>query len=87
MTGVPDGQPVASGGVSSVAEAAPGIPIGSDGPVFCEPWEAQAFSIVLALQQQGIFTWANGPKRWDARYGTLSSRVIPIPGRTIIGIG
>lgn len=57
MTGVPEGQPVASGGVFSVAEAAPGIPIGPDGPVFCEPWEAQAFSIVLALQQQGIFTW------------------------------
>jgi nitrile hydratase accessory protein len=30
-------------------------------PVFREPWEAQAFSMVLALQQAGIFTageWA-----------------------------
>lgn len=27
------------------------------GPVFNEPWEAQAFAMVLALHGQGVFTW------------------------------
>jgi nitrile hydratase accessory protein len=30
----------------------------SDGmPVFAEPWQAQAFAMVLALHQRGLFTW------------------------------
>ena len=32
-------------------------PSDSGGPVFNAPWEAQAFSLVLALHEQGLFTW------------------------------
>lgn len=32
-------------------------PTDEDGPVFREPWEAQAFSLVIALHQQGLFSW------------------------------
>jgi nitrile hydratase accessory protein len=28
-----------------------------NGPVFREPWEAQAFAMVLTLFERGIFTW------------------------------
>jgi len=38
-------------------EAVPGIPRDEQGPVFREPWEAQAFAMALALQQRGLFTW------------------------------
>jgi len=38
-------------------EAVPGIPRDQAGPVFREPWEAQAFSMALALHQRGVFTW------------------------------
>lgn len=38
-------------------EAVPGIPRDGAGPVFREPWEAQAFSMALALHQRGVFTW------------------------------
>ena len=38
-------------------EAVPGMPRDVDGPVFREPWEAQAFSMALALHQRGLFTW------------------------------
>jgi nitrile hydratase accessory protein len=38
-------------------EVVPGIPRDVDGPVFREPWEAQAFSMALALHQRGLFTW------------------------------
>ena len=35
----------------------PGIPRDNDGPVFREPWEAQAFAMALALHARGLFTW------------------------------
>lgn len=37
------------------AEAAPPLP--SEGPVFAEPWEAQAFAITVSLHARGLFTW------------------------------
>jgi nitrile hydratase accessory protein len=37
--------------------AVPGIPRDPDGPVFREPWEAQAFAMALALHARGLFTW------------------------------
>jgi nitrile hydratase accessory protein len=39
------------------AGAVPGIPRDADGPVFREPWEAQAFAMALALHARGLFTW------------------------------
>jgi nitrile hydratase accessory protein len=39
------------------ASAVPGIPRDDDGPVFREPWEAQAFAMALALHERGLFTW------------------------------
>jgi len=35
----------------------PGQPIEQDEPVFREPWEAQAFGLVIALHGQGAFSW------------------------------
>jgi nitrile hydratase accessory protein len=35
----------------------PGVPRDADGPVFREPWEAQAFAMTLALYEKGLFTW------------------------------
>ena len=37
--------------------AVPGIPRDADGPVFREPWEAQAFAMALALHARGLFSW------------------------------
>jgi nitrile hydratase accessory protein len=37
--------------------AVPGIPRDDDGPVFREPWEAQAFAMALGLHERGLFTW------------------------------
>lgn len=36
----------------------PGIKLGEDGPVFKEPWEASAFSLVVGLHQKGMFEWS-----------------------------
>jgi nitrile hydratase accessory protein len=37
--------------------AIPSIPRDADGPVFREPWEAQAFAMALALHGRGLFSW------------------------------
>ena len=37
--------------------AVPGIPRDAEGPVFREPWEAQAFAMTLALHKRGLFAW------------------------------
>jgi nitrile hydratase accessory protein len=48
--------------------AVPGIPHDADGPVFREPWEAQAFAMALSLHERGLFTWTE----WAA---TLASEI------------
>jgi len=40
----------------AVAEV-PSIPCDAEGPVFREPWEAQAFAMALALHARGLFSW------------------------------
>ena len=34
------------------------LPCDAAGPVFTEPWQAQAFALVVALHQRGVFTWS-----------------------------
>ena len=46
-------------------KAVPGIPCNAEGPVFREPWEAQAFAMALALHERGLFTWPE----WAATLG------------------
>jgi len=45
--------------------AVPDIPVDADGPVFREPWEAQAFAMTLALYAKGLFAWSE----WAAMLG------------------
>ena len=40
-----------------VADTVAGVPRDAQGPVFREPWEAQAFAMALALHGRGVFTW------------------------------
>jgi len=37
--------------------ALPRLPRDEDGPVFAEPWQAQAFALAVKLSEQGLFTW------------------------------
>ena len=39
-----------------------GIPSDAEGPVFREPWEAQAFAMTLALHERRLFTWPEWAK-------------------------
>ena len=49
--------PVDSAAALRATEAVPGIPRDEEGPVFREPWEAQAFAMALALHDKGLFSW------------------------------
>ena len=37
--------------------ALPGLPRDAEGPVFAEPWQAQAFALTVQLHERGAFTW------------------------------
>ena len=39
-----------------------GLPRDDAGPIFKEPWEAQAFALAVELNQRDLFTW----KEWAA---------------------
>jgi nitrile hydratase accessory protein len=44
----------------ALLESLPPLPRDQDGPVFAEPWQAQAFALAVRLSAQGYFTW----KEW-----------------------
>jgi nitrile hydratase accessory protein len=48
--------------IAQATSVLPDLPRDDDGPVFREPWEAQAFAMALSLYDRGLFTW----KEWAA---------------------
>jgi nitrile hydratase accessory protein len=44
----------------------PALPRDAGGPVFREPWEAQAFAMALSLNERGVFTWSEWAERLGA---------------------
>ncbi len=40
------------------AQSVQSIPRNNEGPVFNEPWEAEAFALAVSLNERGVFTWA-----------------------------
>jgi nitrile hydratase accessory protein len=51
-----------------LTEVITSIPRDSEGPVFREPWEAQAFAMAIALHDRGLYTW----REWAS---TLSEEI------------
>jgi nitrile hydratase accessory protein len=50
-------RPIDAKAARAAARALPDLPQDGEGPVFREPWEAQAFAMALALHARGLFTW------------------------------
>jgi nitrile hydratase accessory protein len=48
--------------LSPALSALPRLPRDEGGPVFAEPWQAQAFALAVRLSEQGHYTW----KEWAA---------------------
>jgi nitrile hydratase accessory protein len=56
--------------------ALPGVSANIDGPTFHEPWQAQAFALVVRLAESGAFTW----REWDAALATKIAAAGPDEG-------
>lgn len=54
--------------------ALPRIPRDADGPVFREPWEAQAFAMAVRLHEAGHFTWREWADRLAAEIKAVANR-------------
>jgi nitrile hydratase accessory protein len=55
-------------------DALPRLTREKDGPVFAEPWQAQAFALAVKLSEHGYFTW----KEWAT---TLADELKAAEGR------
>ena len=64
------------------ATAVPGIPRDRDGPVFREPWEAQAFALAVALNERGLFTWPEWAAMLSAEIKRAQEKGDPDTGET-----
>ena len=58
----------------------PALPMDEQGPVFREPWEAQAFALVLRLYQGGHFTWPEWVEHLSAEIRAVRGEGDPDPG-------
>jgi nitrile hydratase accessory protein len=62
--------------------AVPSIPCDAEGPVFREPWEAQAFAMALALHARGVFTWPEWASTLSAEIKRAQAAGDPDTGET-----
>lgn len=67
---------------SDLVTALPLIPTDQAGPVFREPWEAQAFALVVGLHNAGHFTWSEWVEVMSAEIRLAQSQGDPDVGDT-----
>jgi nitrile hydratase accessory protein len=60
--------------------ATPSLPLTEDGPLFAEPWQAQAFAMAVRLSAEGHFTWPEWAQYLSAEIAAESDAA---PGDTI----
>ncbi len=60
--------------MSAPVPVGPGQPLGHDGPVFREPWQAQAFATTLLLHQRGLYTWSEWAAALARQIGAAQAR-------------
>lgn len=60
----------------------PAIPRDEEGPVFREPWEAQAFAMAVKLHEAGCFTWREWADRLAQEIRAAQERGDPDLGTT-----
>ena len=42
----------------NICKSLPDLPKDEEGPVFSEPWQAQAFALAVSLCDEGYFSWS-----------------------------
>lgn len=59
---------------SAALGALPSLLRDDGGPVFREPWEAQAFAMAVLLHERGLFAWKEFAERLAAEIAAASAR-------------
>jgi nitrile hydratase accessory protein len=62
--------------------ALPDLPRDAAGPVFREPWEAQAFAMAVALHERGTFSWSEWAAALAAEIKAAQAAGDPDTGET-----
>jgi nitrile hydratase accessory protein len=65
---------------SELLAALPRLPREGDEPVFAEPWQAQAFALVVKLSELGHFTWKEWAETLAAELRSAAERGEPDDG-------
>jgi nitrile hydratase accessory protein len=60
--------------------SSPLLPRDEEGPVFAEPWHAQAFAIAVRLSAEGHFTWTEWTTALGAQLQAAADRGDPDDG-------
>ncbi len=60
--------------------ALPPLPCDEEGPVFDEPWQAQAFALAVKLSEQGHFTWKTWAQTLAEELAAAAARGEPDDG-------
>ena len=60
----------------------PTLPLDDEGPVFAEPWQAQAFAMTLELHRSGHFSWKEWAEHLAAEIAAARARGDPDRGDT-----
>src|SRR5215813_5350861 len=76
------GEGVMDAAASRATSALPDIPCDTEGPVFREPWEAQAFAMALMLHERGVFTWNEWAETLGAEIKRAQAAGDPDTGET-----
>ena len=67
---------------AGLTRAVPDLPRDEGGPVFHEPWQAQAFAMTLALYRRGLFTWPEWAAALSAEISRAQAAGDPDTGET-----
>jgi nitrile hydratase accessory protein len=65
---------------SAAFESLPRLPRDEQGPVFAQPWQAQAFALAVRLSAQGHFTWSEWAAALAAQLDAAARRAEPDDG-------
>jgi nitrile hydratase accessory protein len=52
----------------------PRLLVDAEGPVFAEPWQAQAFALAVQLHAQGVFSWSDWAEALAAELKAAEAR-------------
>ena len=67
---------------SEMLALVPALPCDAEGPVFREPWEAQAFALAIDAHARGLFSWPEWAAELSAQINAAQAAGDPDTGET-----